>query len=62
MQICTKCGGKIKYITVAYDNVVVCEAEKIVIYTERGRRVEGYAPHKCEVNNGSERENKEKDK
>ena len=62
MQICTKCGGGIKYITVAYDNVVVCEAEKIVIYTERGRRVEGYAPHKCEVNNDSERENKEKDK
>ena len=57
MQLCPDCKKGIKYIPVGYDKVVMCDSDIITIYTERGRRVEGYVPHKCEVENGG----KEKD-
>ena len=63
MQICHKCGKGIKYIPTGFDEIVICDPVVITIYTERGRRVEGYAPHKCsEVkDNGRNEENNQKD-
>lgn len=57
MQICPKCKKGIRFIATNYDSVVVCDDELTTVYTERGRRVEGYMPHKCEVENGSKEEN-----
>lgn len=57
MQICPQCKKGIRFIATNYDNVVVCDDKLTAIYTEKGRRVEGYAPHKCEVKNGGEEEN-----
>ena len=61
MQICPKCGKGIKYIPLGYNDTVVCNADVITIYTERGRRVEGYTPHVCsEVkDNGRDKENRD---
>ena len=56
-QICPKCRKKIHYVTLNYESVVVCEIESTVVYTERGRRVEGYQPHICkELNNDKNEE------
>ena len=58
MQLCPKCRKKIRYIPVKYDEVIVCDDELTTVYTERGRRVEGYQPHKCkELNNAKSEEN-----
>lgn len=55
MQLCPDCKRQIKYIPVGYDKVVKCDGEIVTVYTERGRRVEGYVPHKCkEVENDGE--------
>jgi hypothetical protein len=58
MQLCPKCRKEIRYIPVKYDEVIVCDDELTTVYTERGRRVEGYQPHKCkELNNAKSEEN-----
>ena len=58
MQLCPKCRKVIRYIPVKYDEVIVCDDELTTVYTERGRRVEGYQPHKCkELNNAKSEEN-----
>lgn len=58
MQLCPKCRKEIRYIPVNFDEVVMCEADVTTIYTERGRCVEGYQPHKCkELNNAKSEEN-----
>lgn len=57
MQICPKCKKEIRFIATHYDSVVVCDDELTTVYTEKGRRVEGYMQHKCEVENGSKEEN-----
>lgn len=57
MQICPKCKNGICFIATSYDNAVVCDYEPITVYTERGRRIEGYVPHKCEVENGGKEKN-----
>ena len=61
MQICPRCKKEIRYIAKGYDSVIECEVEKTVVYTETGRRVEGYALHICKgVNDGSNKENEQK--
>ena len=56
-QICPKCKKEIHYITLSGDSVIVCEPEITTVYTERGRRVEGYQPHICkELNNAKSEE------
>ncbi|MBR4029907.1 MAG: hypothetical protein IKJ06_00710 [Clostridia bacterium] len=58
MQICPKCRKEIRHIPINYEEVVVCEVEATIIYTNSGRRVEGYQPHKCkELNNAKSEEN-----
>ena len=58
MCICPDCKKQVKYIPIGYDKVAVCDSELVTIYTERGRRVEGYVPHECkETENGRKEEN-----
>lgn len=46
MQKCQNCGKKIRYIA-SKDSVVICDYEEIIVYSEFGRRIEGYRLHKC---------------
>lgn len=50
MQICPNCKKVIKYIPISYDKVVVCDSVITTIYTEHGRCIDGYVPHKCREN------------
>lgn len=58
MQICTKCKKPVRYIATGYDTSVLCDDEETAVYTESGRRVLGYKPHKCEAENGRSENNK----
>ncbi len=46
MQKCQNCGKEIRFIA-AQGGVVVCECLPTVVYSEFGRRIEGYMVHKC---------------
>lgn len=45
--ICEKCQKPIHWMPEWSGNVILCEREKIIVYTERGRKVEGYPLHIC---------------
>lgn len=49
MQLCPNCKKKIRYIAITPDDVVACDTETTVVYTDSGRRLTGYTVHKCEV-------------
>ena len=46
MQKCQNCGKEIRYITTG-DFVVICDYETTTVYSEYGRRINGYRLHKC---------------
>lgn len=46
MQKCKTCGKEIRYIA-SKDFVVICDYEATIVYSEYGRRIEGYRLHKC---------------
>lgn len=48
MQKCQSCGKEIRFIA-AKDGVVICEYQPTVVYSEFGRRIEGYRAHKCKA-------------
>lgn len=47
MQVCKNCGAALKYIATSHDTVIVCNSEPVTVYTESGRKVEGYTIHNC---------------
>ncbi len=47
MQICKKCGSKIKYIATGAGTSVICNAERVLFVTENGRKMLGYLIHDC---------------
>lgn len=49
MQVCSNCGEKIKYIATGYNQIIVCDVEKIEIVTENGHCKQGYKKHICKV-------------
>lgn|GEM_PF-1249489 len=61
MQICPNCKKGIKYIPIGYDKVVICDYDTITVYTERGRRVDGYVLHKCKKSENDSRESSKPD-
>ncbi len=46
-SICEECQKEIRWIVDPSGNVILCETKQIIIYTERGRKVEGYPLHEC---------------
>ena len=58
MQICPVCGKGIKFISTGYNDFIICDSNITTVYTERGRKLEGYTQHKCkECENGKTKEN-----
>ena len=55
MQVCKKCGREIRYIPVSESKVIACDSEEIEIYTETGRKTQGYRKHDCGGTNGEEK-------
>lgn len=51
MQKCENCGKEVIYIATRSGLTVKCDDKLIILYTENGRKCEGYVPHSCEVNN-----------
>ena len=46
--ICDNCRKEVRFIPDRKTGVVVkCELEKIVVYTERGMKMEGWPVHGC---------------
>ncbi|MBA7581680.1 hypothetical protein ES708_23588 [subsurface metagenome] len=50
--ICENCHQPVRWVPDYSGKVVLCERNMIVVYTERGRRVEGYPLHKCKQETG----------
>lgn len=48
MQVCPNCGKEVKYIATGYNEVEMCEPNKVTIVTINGHHLEGYLPHCCE--------------
>ena len=54
--LCKDCQQEIRWMVDYLGNVILCETKSLIVYTERGRRVEGYPLHQCkkkEQGNGS---------
>jgi len=60
MQVCPKCGAKIKYIATGYTAQAVCEAEPLEVVNDNGHRFKGYPLHKCKEDIKTDERNNEK--
>lgn len=58
MQKCSNCGKEIRYIASAKNICIKCDAEEITVYTQLGRKVEGFKIHECQKGktDGTEKE------
>ena len=56
MQKCEFCGKEIYYIALRNGLTIKCDDKLETIYTEQGRKVEGYKIHSCEDKNGKSKE------
>jgi hypothetical protein len=53
---CKHCGAPVRHLADHSGVVHTCEAKKITIYTDRGRRAEGYKLHECKRSDDNKRE------
>lgn len=58
MQVCPKCGARIKYIATGYDEIATCEISQVEVLNERGHKFKGYPLHICRMTDNNEQKDK----
>ena len=57
-MFCPECGEQVRYIAPNWGGglPVQCNRKSVIIYTENGRRIEGYQVHECKTGNDHKQE------